>query len=123
MQGGTRPNAAHPITVEPVTDTIIVRIGDVILAESDNALILREASLAPVYYIPADEVALDELSASTTRTHCPYKGDASYFSTRDGSVKDVAWSYQDPFDHMLTIKGHLAFYPDRVDAIEAVPGN
>lgn len=74
-----------------------------------------------VFYIPRQDVALEQLSPSMTRTHCPYKGEASYFSVRDGATKDVAWSYEDPFDHMLIIKGHLAFYPDRVDRIEAVP--
>lgn len=121
MQGGKRPNPAHPITVEPWVGTIRVRLGDVVLAESSDALVLREADLAPVYYIPRSHVALTELWPSGTRTHCPYKGDASYFSTRDGAAKDIAWSYEDPFDHMSTIRGHLAFYPDRVSAIEAVP--
>lgn len=118
MQGGKRPGPDHPITVEPAEDKVIVRIGETILAESRNALILREASLPPVFYIPRSEIAMEELSSSDTHTHCPYKGDASYFSARGGVAKDVAWSYEDPFDHMMVIKGHLAFYPDRVDAIE-----
>jgi uncharacterized protein (DUF427 family) len=121
MQGGKRPSPDHPISVEPAEGKIIVRIGDTILAASSNALILREASLPPVFYIPRDEVAMDELSPSATRTHCPYKGDASYFSAGGGAAKDVAWSYEDPFDHMLIIKGYLAFYPDRVDAVETAP--
>jgi len=121
MQGGKQPGLDHPISVELAEEKIIVRIGDTILAESSNALILREASLPPVFYIPRDEVAMKELSPSATRTHCPYKGDASYFSAQDGAVKDVAWSYEEPFDHMLIIKGYLAFYPDRVDAIETAP--
>ncbi|MBB4402909.1 uncharacterized protein (DUF427 family) [Agrobacterium tumefaciens] len=61
---------------------------------------------------------MDELDPSDTSTHCPHKGDASYFSARSGAARDDAWSYEDPFDHMLMIKGYLAFYPDRVDAIE-----
>ncbi|MFX6972985.1 DUF427 domain-containing protein, partial [Acinetobacter baumannii] len=65
----------------------------------------REAGLPPVYYIPREDVAMSELEPSPTRTHCPYKGDASYFGTRDGAAKDVAWSYEDPFDHMPAIKG------------------
>jgi uncharacterized protein (DUF427 family) len=119
MQGGKQPGPDHPISIEPAGEKVVVRIGDTILAESDNALILREASLPPVVYIPREGVAMDELSPSATRTHCPYKGDASYFSARHGA-KDVAWSYEDPFDHMQAIRGHLAFYPDRVDAIDIV---
>ncbi|WP_420141017.1 DUF427 domain-containing protein [Sphingomonas sp.] len=121
MQGGTQPGPNHPISVEPADKKVIVRIGNTVLAESRNALILREASLPPVFYIPRNEVAMMELSSSDTHTHCPYKGDASYFSARGGAAKDVAWSYEDPFDHMSVIKDHLAFYPDRVDAIETAP--
>lgn len=121
MQGGKQPGPDHPISVEPAEAEVVVRIGDTVLAKSGNALILREADLPPVFYIPRDEVAMTELSPSATRTHCPYKGNASYFSARDGGAKDIAWSYEDPFDHMLMIKGHLAFYPDRVDAIEIAP--
>lgn len=121
MQGGKQPGPDHPISVGPAEKKIIVRIGNTILAESSSALILREACLPPVFYIPRGAVAMESLTSSPTRTHCPYKGDASYFSARDGAAKDVAWSYEDPFDHMLIIKGHLAFYPDRVDAIETAP--
>lgn len=121
MQGGKQPGPDHTITVESASQRVIVRSGGTVLADSANALLLREASLPPVFYIPREEVAMRELIASTTRTHCPYKGDASYFSALGSGRKDIAWSYDDPFDHMLAIKGHLAFYPDRVDSIEASP--
>jgi uncharacterized protein (DUF427 family) len=120
MQGGRQPGPDHPITVEPSRERIVVRAGGAILAETTNALVLQEASYPPVLYIPRGDVALDELTPSDTRTHCPYKGDASYF-TVPGGRKDVAWSYEDPFDQVAEIKGHLAFYPDRVDAIERRP--
>jgi len=121
MQGGRIPGPDHPITVAPAGERVVVKLDDAVLADSRNALVLKEASLKPVYYIPRADVAMSELSPSDTSTHCPYKGDASYFSARSGAVRDVAWSYEDPFDHMLIIKGYLAFYPDRVDAIEATP--
>lgn len=121
MQGGREPGPDRPITIEPADRRVIVRIGDTMLAESVNALLLREASYPPVLYIPREEVAMGELEASATSTHCPYKGDASYFSVADGGAKDVAWSYEDPFDRMAAIRGHLAFYPDRVDEIETAP--
>lgn len=123
MQGGKLPTPDHPITIERADRRIIVSIGDTILAESTNALVVREASLPAVYYIPRTEVVMHELTGSSTRTHCPYKGEASYFSARSGDRKDVAWSYEDPFDHMAVIKDHLAFYPDRVDAIETAPAS
>jgi uncharacterized protein (DUF427 family) len=129
MKGRRLPNPDHPISVESAEARVVVRIGTTILADTRKALLLREATLPPVYYIPREDVAMGELVASRTHTHCPYKGDASYFSAVGGavsdvawSVKDVAWSYEDPFDHIRTIKDFLAFYPDRVDAIEATPG-
>ena len=122
MQGGRKPGPDHPITVEPVAKRVVVTLAGATLADSRNALLLKEASLPPVYYIPRGEIAMVELDRSTTSTHCPYKGDACYFSGRGGSPKDVAWSYEDPFDHMSEIKDHLAFYPDRVDAIEVSEG-
>ncbi len=121
MQGGRKPGPDHPITIAPAGVRVVVKLDDAVLADSRDALILKEASLNPVYYIPRNDVVISELSPSDTSTHCPYKGDASYFSARGGAAKDVAWSYEDPFDHMLIIKGYLAFYPDRVDAIEATP--
>lgn len=121
MTTGKLPNVDHPIGVEPALKKVTVRLGDTILAKSNNALILREANLPPVIYIPREDVVMDELRASDTNTYCPYKGHASYFSSRDGAAKDVAWSYEDPYSHMSMIKDHLAFYPDHVDAIETAP--
>ncbi|MGV2129599.1 DUF427 domain-containing protein [Agrobacterium vitis] len=121
MQGGRKPGPDHPITVATAGVRVEVKLDDAVLADSRDALILKEASLNPVYYIPRADVAMSELSPSDTSTHCPYKGDASYFSARNGAARDIAWSYEDPFDHMLIIKGYLAFYTDRVDAIEATP--
>jgi uncharacterized protein (DUF427 family) len=120
MQGGREPGPDHPITIEPADELVTVRAGVTILAESANALVLREASYPPVLYIPREEVVMDALSPTATSTHCPYKGDASYFGVRGGR-QDVAWSYEDPFERMGAIRGHLAFYPDRVDAIETAP--
>jgi uncharacterized protein (DUF427 family) len=118
MQGGRKPGPDHPITIAPAGERVVVKLDESVLADSRDALILKEASLNPVYYIPRADVTMDELSRSDTSTHCPYKGDASYLSARGGAARDVAWSYEDTFDHMLMIKGYLAFYPDRVDAIE-----
>jgi uncharacterized protein (DUF427 family) len=123
MQGGKRPGPEHPITIEAAKQRVVVRIGETTVADSSHALVLREANYPAVFYIPRGDVATDKLAASSTRTHCPYKGDASYFSSSAGErrARDVAWSYEDPFDAMASIKDHLAFYPDRVDAIETLP--
>jgi uncharacterized protein (DUF427 family) len=120
MQGGREPGPDHPITIEPAEQRVTVRVGDTILAESINAVVLCEGIYPPVLYIPREEVAIDELVPTDTTTHCPYKGDASYFGVR-GGASDVACSYQDPFGRMDAIRGYLAFYPDRADGIETAP--
>jgi uncharacterized protein (DUF427 family) len=121
MDGGKQPGPDHPISIELASKRVIVRIGDTALAESSNALVLQEANYPPVFYIPREDVAMAELTTSSTSTHCPYKGEASYFNTRDSGRADIAWSYEDPFEAMARIKGHLAFYSNQVDAIETVP--
>lgn len=77
MKGSRRSTSVHPITVERADSRVLVRLDGMILADSEDALILREASLNPVHYIPRKDVRLDLLSRSSTTTHRPYKGDAS----------------------------------------------
>ena len=110
----------HPITIEPNPNRVGVLIGGVIVAETTRALTLKEATLPPVQYIPREDAKMDLLRPSSRRTHCPYKGDASYFSLAlpSGTVEDSVWSYEKPFPAVSGIAGHLAFYPNRVDAIE-----
>ncbi|WP_127903443.1 DUF427 domain-containing protein [Solirhodobacter olei] len=93
-----------------------VRAGGAILAESTNALELTETGYDAVIYFPREDIAMTFLERSETRSHCPHKGDANYFSivTKSGQIHDAAWSYETPLDAMERIAGHLAFYPDKV---------
>lgn len=118
MNAASEHDRDHPITIEPAGGRVIVRANGKIIAESVDALVLREASYGPVLYIPRGDVAMSELVPSETSTHCPYKGDANYFSTAEGDTRDAAWSYEDPFERMSAIRMHVAFYPDCVEAIE-----
>jgi uncharacterized protein (DUF427 family) len=113
-------SADHPITITPTKGRVRVMFGGHVIADSTRALTLQEASYPPVQYIPRDDAQLDYFQASAHKTHCPYKGDASYFSLKAGdrSVQDAVWSYAEPYPAMKEIAGHLAFYPDRVDSIE-----
>ncbi len=115
-----QPNADHPITVAPNPNRVRVLVGGVIVAETTRALTLKEASLPAVQYIPREDVAMDLLDRSAHRTHCPYKGDASYWDVTAGGVRarDAVWSYEKPSAAVKNIAGHLAFYPNKVDAIE-----
>ncbi len=117
------PDASHPITIEPAEHRVRVTHGGTVIADSRHALALREASYPVVHYIPRDDVDFTALARTAHSTHCPYKGDAAYFSIAvDGRVSDNAiWSYEAPFPAVAQIKGHLAFYPQRVDSIELLP--
>ncbi len=111
------PGPDHPITIDAAGGHVAVRAGGRTLAESDAALTLREARYPPVCYLPRDAIDMSLLERSATTSHCPYKGEAHYYSLIGGRA-DIAWSYEQPHPAVARIAGHLAFYPDRVDAIE-----
>jgi uncharacterized protein (DUF427 family) len=117
------PGPAHPITVTPNPHRVRVRFAGRIVADTTRALTLKEASYAPVQYIPREDAVMDLLRPTEHSTHCPYKGDASYFAIMvDGkTANNAVWSYEQPFPAMHSIAGMLAFYPNRVDAIEEMP--
>jgi uncharacterized protein (DUF427 family) len=110
------PGPDHPITIESSSDHVVVKAGDVVVADSSNAVTLHEASYPPVYYVPLADVDSEVLESSDTTSYCPYKGEASYYSVRTGDdvVKDAIWFYDEPYDAVAKIAGHVAFYPDRV---------
>ncbi|MEU8536305.1 DUF427 domain-containing protein [Streptomyces parvulus] len=98
----------HIITVEPSGRHVRAVHGGQVLAESDKALVLHETGCPDRFYIPAEDVRLDLLTASGTRTHCPFKGDASYWSLSDAA--DLVWAYPEPKAEVAEIKDHLCFY-------------
>ncbi|TCI00583.1 DUF427 domain-containing protein [Roseococcus sp. SYP-B2431] len=89
------------------------------IAESERALLLREAAYPPAIYIPREDARMDLLARSDHGSHCPYKGDAAYFSIPAGGARSInaIWTYEAPHAAVGAIRDHLAFYPDRVDAI------
>jgi uncharacterized protein (DUF427 family) len=117
------PGPDHPITISPNPKRIRVSADGVVIAETSRALTLKEASYPAVQYIPREDAKLELLSRTDRVTHCPYKGDANYFSVNtDGKlIENSIWTYEAPFPAMAEIAGHLAFYPDKVK-IEELPG-
>lgn len=103
---------ADHITIRTAPGTWTVRAGGAVLGESTQALELSEGSYAPVIYFPRSDIAMAFLDTSETSTHCPHKGDASYFSvvTKSTTLTDAAWSYEAPKEDMIRIKEHIAFY-------------
>lgn len=112
-----QPDPEHPILVREHPGRVTVSLADETIADTRSALVLYECGYPPVYYLPRADVAMERLEPTATRTHCPYKGDASYWHVQvDGTVaEDAAWSYEEPSPAVAAIGGHLAFYPERVE--------
>jgi uncharacterized protein (DUF427 family) len=106
------PGPDHPITIEPTTERVVVRVGDHVVADSETALTLCEGGYAPVQYLPIGDVDTTLIEPSDTTTYCPYKGDATYYSVSlpAATIKDAIWTYVAPYDAVSEIAGHVAFY-------------
>ena len=115
-----QPGPDHPITLTPEPRRIRVLVAGVAVADTRKAVRLQEATYPPVFYIPRADIRADHFIPSARTSHCPYKGDARYFDlVVDGTRRpDAVWSYEAPFPAVAEIQDHVAFYPDRVDAIE-----
>ncbi len=114
------PGPDHPITIERNTKRVVVTVAGESIVDTRNALTLREAGYAPVLYVPRADVDMSRLERTVHSTYCPYKGDAAYYSIPCGAERSVnaIWTYESPFPAVEQIRNHLAFYADRVDAIE-----
>jgi len=114
------PDQNHPITIERNPNRIKISIAGRVLADTHDALTLREAKYPAVQYIPRKDVDMALLTRTNRATYCPYKGDCSYFSIPLGGARSInaVWTYEAPYPAVSAIKDYLAFYPDRVDSIE-----
>ncbi|RDS80956.1 DUF427 domain-containing protein [Dyella psychrodurans] len=114
------PGPDHPITIERNSQRVVVRVAGCVVADTLNALTLKEASYAAVQYIPRQDVDMTLLERTNHATYCPYKGECAYFSVPVGGehAANAVWTYEHPYDAVARIKDHVAFYPDRVEAIE-----
>jgi uncharacterized protein (DUF427 family) len=117
------PGPDHPIAIERNPARVIVRVAGRVVADTREALSLREADYPAVQYIPRRDVDMTLLDRTAHKSYCPYKGDCGYFSIPLGGARsaNAVWSYEAPYPAVRAIKDHLAFYPSRVDAIEERP--
>ena len=114
------PGPDHPITITPTPKRVVVTVGGRVVADSRAALTLQEAAYPAVQYVPRADVDMSLLERTAHATWCPYKGDCAYFSVPAGGERaaNAVWTYEQPYDAVAAIRDHVAFYPDRVDAIE-----
>ena len=107
---------AHLLYFEPYERRMrAVKDGETVI-DTTGGMLLYESNIPPVLYVPQDDVRGDLLTRTDHTTHCPFKGDATYYSIRNAG-EEVVWSYEKPYDEMMGIKGRLAFYPDKVEVV------
>ena len=110
----------HTIDVSPHEGRVSVRLGGAVVADTERALALREADYPVALYVPREDCRMERFEATDRSTHCPFKGNARYWTLRAGegaageTAENAAWAYDRPFDQVAAIAGHVAFYPDRV---------
>ena len=116
------PGPEHPIAIEKNSKKIKITFEGQVIAQTTQALELREATLPPVQYIPREDINMNLLEPSSHSTHCPYKGDAGYFSinVNGKTAENAVWYYAAPYPAVAEIQDRLAFYPSKVDSIEEV---
>jgi len=118
MVSGFTKNPDYKVDLEPAGRRIRVEFNGVVIAQSDNALLLRETRHTPAYYFPIDDVRMDLMAESSHHTHCPFKGNATYWTLKvgDKELTNVMWGYKEPFPEVADVAGHTSFYWDRMDA-------
>ena len=104
----------HRIETKPAKERVRVTFNGEVIADTRDAIRMEEGDYPAVFYFPRKDVKMERLMRSSHRTHCPFKGDAAYFSLVNGP-ENAVWSYEQPYDEMSVIKERLAFYPDKVD--------
>ena len=115
---GFKQRPDYRIATKPTGVRVQVKFNGEVIADSRNAVEMKEGDYPAVYYIPREDVKMDRLVRSSHQTYCPFKGTASYYSLKNGA-ENAVWFYEEPYDEMSVIKGRLAFYPDKVDSITA----
>jgi uncharacterized protein (DUF427 family) len=113
------PGPEHSILIDAAQGRVQVIVAGQVVADSVNALTLREADYPPVLYVPRVDVNMYLLQRSDYTTYCPYKGECNYYSIPSGGehTMNAVWTYEEPYTAVATIRDHLAFYTDRVEQI------
>ena len=114
------PGPDHPISISPNPGRVTVTVAGRVVADTRAALTLHEAAYTPIQYLPRADVDMSQLDRSDHTTYCPYKGECSYYSIPAGGERSVnaVWSYERPYAAVGRIEGYLAFYRDRVGALD-----
>lgn len=117
------PGHPHAITIEKNPNRVKVSFHGTVIADTTEALVLKEGPLPPANYIPRRDVQMTYLRRTDHSTHCPFKGNAAYFSVRvgDQTADNAVWTYETPIDSVAQIKDCLSFYKEKLDVTEESP--
>jgi len=115
---GYKNHPDHRLTTKPAGARVRVKLNGELIADTRDAIEMKEGDYPVVYYFPRKDVKMERLSRTAHQTYCPFKGHASYYSLKSGA-ENAVWTYEKPYDEMSAIKERLAFYPDKVDSIAA----
>ena len=117
---GHRDHPGHRVSEKPVRGKMRAQLGADVLAESSDVIEVDEDQNPPRYYFPRADVRMDRMKSSDTRTYCPFKGEASYFSLElgDGPLPDAAWTLETPYDEHADLKQRIAFYSEKFDGLQ-----
>jgi uncharacterized protein (DUF427 family) len=117
------PNPYHRVECVRTSRRLRVEAAGVALVDAAGFLAVYEAALEPRAYVARERVRMELLVPSATRTHCPYKGEASYWNAVVGDVvvEDAAWSYEDPLPEAVGVRGLLSFDDARVTVVHGIP--
>jgi uncharacterized protein (DUF427 family) len=114
------PGPDHPITLEPSRKRMRAAFERHVIADTDDAIVLREADYPPAIYFPMEDVEMGFFAKTDPQTHCPYKGDASYWTIYMDGVfaENAVWAYEAPFPAVAALRGRIAFDPKAVEVYE-----
>jgi uncharacterized protein (DUF427 family) len=120
---GYSKNPQHRVETGPAGVRVRITFNGEVIADTRDAIRLEEGGYAPVFYIPRKDVKMECLARTEHQSYCPYKGKASYFTMSAGgkTQPNAIWSYEQPYDEVSVIRELVAFYPNKVDSIEALP--
>jgi uncharacterized protein (DUF427 family) len=119
----SQPRTDRRIDIVPHPKRVRVTFAGKVVADTTAALRLQEESYPPVFYIPRADTDMSLLERTDHSTHCPFKGDAAYYSivAGDRTAENAVWTYEQPFPLAVPVGSYLAFYGSKVDAIEELP--
>jgi len=117
---GHRDHPKHRVREAHVIARVQARVGDQVVADSNDVIQVTEDGYPARYYFPRADVKMELLAPTDTTTECPFKGTARYFALRTDSttLDDAVWSYEAPYEEHEDLKDRVAFYDDRVPEIE-----